>query len=1205
MRRNGGATAVLFVILATTWLAAPAGADPVIIEEFSWGNIQNHPSGIPDGNYLTPNKDQVLDCLSGCVLYATVGAMEIQFKIQHANPALTMDFSEESFLDQFGVHRAGGGGYVCGGDCGLDENFTVPDEYCIANELETHPVSRRGFINPTVTYTLEWDGIGPGSLNWDNLRNRIREGPVVAHICVNHADTEIEALQCTPEHCYVGSTESTMHAVVLVGYRVTEINPDDPPLIEFQTKNSWGRNAYNYSEYLWVPWNSGCFVTDYFWWRVTSVDASDTTVDTDADGIPDYLDLCLYVPDPSGTADGSGQRNFDNDYLGDACDDDVDGDGIADDYDIHPHNRYLAYDLDGDGIPDDPGRAIDAAGDPDPAQLYTEPLKDYYDPYTMSHNDGDIDLHREQVCINECDRIQAMDPARRLPGFFLGTCRYLCDSQLLPRDNCSPLSSPNYDEDVWSVCRDLRGQLLSHDVMLIGMTAPRCASWFYNPGPGQSDRDLDGVGDFCDEEPLVLGFRAEVGSHPWQSSNYLGIQLNMYRCYDEQYRVHYQTWGGRGQGGAAVFYPHNAALEACYCPADPWDQQLCGTYCPADAEFPTANDPERNPGASNRAWDPISSPDDCMDKIGMTQGLDYHLCQDLFLRFRSQWYTDSPPRPTSWRWKTFYDADRTDDLGNLVLHPSIAYSASDPGLVKLRLAWPPEGEDPSADQKAFTAATRMMGGCVLMEPDLDRDLRLEPAWVLPPSALHVMIPWIPPNDLVSGFADVALPGAALGLFGEHVMAFSPDGSALLGASPVAASDPEKFAGAGGAAFAAVGFLDAALASDILQMPVIAPTKATPVVYHLRDGVLWLGLLAHGNRWLTWEEAFGVPPPALDETLGLVADPAAGWPLLLGSKDGAVVLYAWNGDGWSEERVFVPAEIDEGVKGVRFLSGPAGRHIYLVGGAGPGWGALLHRYDRISGRIKSLQLPEEVEGIFADARMNPGAWLTREGELYLVGPRVVRVNLHSLGAEVLPAGLEEGVGGAYVWFDEATGELVVIPAGGEGFGSSVLRLDPDDPRGDWIGRPWLGATEAESTGEDGGQQSRGTLGGGGTAMVVLEVTADNAGRAHRARLLDPLGLLALRLLDETGATLDEDATSAATKEIVFTPQAEANHYVAQALPAGPFDPGTFASYELSVQALTGSEENACEDSGCGCGTGTDDGWTLLLALALLLRRRTTL
>jgi hypothetical protein len=492
-----------------------------------------------------------------------------------------------------------------------------------------------------------------------------------------------------------------------------------------------------------------------------------------------------------------------------------------------------------------------------------------------------------------------------------------------------------------------------------------------------------------------------------------------------------------------------------------------------------------------------------------------------------------------------------------------------------------------------------------MELDLGRDLRLEPEWVFPPSALHVMIPWIPPNDLVSGFADVALPGAALGLFGEHVVAFSPDGRALLGASPVAASDPGKFAGASGAAFAAAGFLDAALAGDILQMPVIAPTEATPVVYHLRDGVLWLGLLAHGNRWLTWEEAFGVPPPAHNETLGLVADPAAGWPMLLGSKDGAVVLWAWDGEGWSEERVFVPAEIDEGVKGAKLLSGPAGRHIYLIGGAGPGWGALLHRYDRLSGRMEALQMPEEVEGIFADARTNPGAWLTRKGDLYLVGSRVVRVNLHSRQAEVLPAGIEEGAAGAYVWFDESTGELVVIPADGEGFGSSVMRLDPADPRGDWAERPWLGATEAEATGEDGGQQSRGTIGGGGTAMVVLEVTADNAGREHRARLLDPLGLLALRLLDETGATLDEDASGAAAKEIVFTPQAGASHYVAQALPAGPLDPGTFASYELSVQALTGSEEPVCEDGGCGCGAGGHGGWTLLLALALLLRRRAAL
>ena len=45
--------------------------------------------------------------------------------------------------------------------------------------------------------------------------------------------------------------------------------------------------------------------------------------DADTDGVPDAVDVCPTLSDPA-------QRDFDGDGIGDACDADADGDGLAD-----------------------------------------------------------------------------------------------------------------------------------------------------------------------------------------------------------------------------------------------------------------------------------------------------------------------------------------------------------------------------------------------------------------------------------------------------------------------------------------------------------------------------------------------------------------------------------------------------------------------------------------------------------------------------------------------------------------------------------------------------------------------------------------------------------------------------------------------------------------------------------------------------------
>ena len=78
----------------------------------------------------------------------------------------------------------------------------------------------------------------------------------------------------------------------------------------------------------------------------SSTDYSSVTVvilDTDNDGIPDYIDNCV-------NWSNANQINTDSDLLGDACDVDDDGDGILDVDDDLPLDSSESVDTDGDGI---------------------------------------------------------------------------------------------------------------------------------------------------------------------------------------------------------------------------------------------------------------------------------------------------------------------------------------------------------------------------------------------------------------------------------------------------------------------------------------------------------------------------------------------------------------------------------------------------------------------------------------------------------------------------------------------------------------------------------------------------------------------------------------------------------------------------------------------------------------------------------------
>jgi hypothetical protein len=68
---------------------------------------------------------------------------------------------------------------------------------------------------------------------------------------------------------------------------------------------------------------------------LTGVPCPTLGADTDADLVPDLLDNCALAPN-------AGQADADQDFLGDACDADADGDGVDDDQDCAPFARGVS-----------------------------------------------------------------------------------------------------------------------------------------------------------------------------------------------------------------------------------------------------------------------------------------------------------------------------------------------------------------------------------------------------------------------------------------------------------------------------------------------------------------------------------------------------------------------------------------------------------------------------------------------------------------------------------------------------------------------------------------------------------------------------------------------------------------------------------------------------------------------------------------------
>lgn len=121
------------------------------------------------------------------------------------------------------------------------------------------------------------------------------------------------------------------------------------PLITAATNTVDGSTPWsNFESYVYtispvdtVEYGSGMRIASL----TVDINTNDTTTDTDADTVPDFEDNC---PNDANTD----QSDIDSDTIGDACDDDIDNDGVLNAGDAFPTDGNETTDSDLDGVGD-------------------------------------------------------------------------------------------------------------------------------------------------------------------------------------------------------------------------------------------------------------------------------------------------------------------------------------------------------------------------------------------------------------------------------------------------------------------------------------------------------------------------------------------------------------------------------------------------------------------------------------------------------------------------------------------------------------------------------------------------------------------------------------------------------------------------------------------------------------------------------------
>ncbi|MFH2010162.1 MAG: hypothetical protein ABI333_26425 [bacterium] len=564
------------------------------------------------------------------------------------------------------------------------------------------------------------------------------------------------------------------------------------------------------------------------------------------------------------------QWDRDNDRIGDACDEDRDGDGIHDDYDCDDLNPGIAHDRDGDGVCDPLTR------DPFAEQLASIPCHLACDENDLWYFNYDY-----QACQARCsikDNCFDLDSAfchtiDQCTTMAAAATQAACESS----GHCEFVPGPRWPDD-------------SRGNRCVPKQTHHCAVVHGNP----AQTDSDGIpsypgdgGDKCDYVPRVTDVHFGKGH-----------QLSPFWCDTSQYTVGFKTLGGDvtltathvDSDGFYIpeFLPttrDGVNVGACKCALalvnGEWHTNCeDSTRCPLLDEYV----------GYRRTWNPIDAPETHEGLLtgnptyptagAMEPWLRTHVEDHSLIFGREVGFTRAGGGSYhAFTWMT----DFAIDFVSSTSWGEVDWAdPTDVAKVKVRVAWPPYSRinDPVAGEVLLSRPGPTSGDCGLATSLSGRELvelappDIDPGDVLPPEMIVSVIPGTLVEELGSPLRSKQL-GRAGYFMGQdpvsgdlHLYALGSEVPKVvaiwkLEAAELAASTTEIIASSGPMDSGLVGQDGGRLPSVfVYQSPLAAPTEPGELPTFERASKLYIGVETKGEPLAleSTDDLFGTPSP---------------------------------------------------------------------------------------------------------------------------------------------------------------------------------------------------------------------------------------------------------------------------------------------------------------------------------------------------------